>query len=224
MKDYFNIERIMAYCSYVFYFLCINIFCILLNIPLVLFIIFLGLKNIIVYLPLFLICCIPLFVSFCASFYCMAKLIKNKDLNLFKDFIKGVKTSFLQSTFIGIIYLIIIFMICTNIIYSINNNLSISLIFFFIILLIFILLSLVNVMLLTSKFSIKSYQLVKYSFIITFTKPTLTLSNGFLFVFFTYLFTLYPVQVGAFLFSLISFCVYFVNKNFLNHLANTNII
>ena len=222
MKDYFNIERLMTYCNYVFYFLCINLLCVVLNIPLFLFIIFIGIKQIPVYFPLFLICCIPIPVSFCACFYCMSKFLKNKDLNIFKDFIKGIKYSFFQSTFIGIIYLIIIFILYTNIKYSIDNNLNINLLFFFIILLSFILLSSINSLLLISKFSIKTTQILKYSFIITFTKPTLTLANGFCFVFGIYIFTIYPIQMFFFLFSLISFFVYIINKHFLSYLEENN--
>nr|WP_317358651.1 DUF624 domain-containing protein [uncultured Tyzzerella sp.] len=222
MKDYFNIDRIMTYCNYIFYFLCINLFCIILNTPLFLFIVFIGIKQIHIYMPLFLVCCIPLPVSFCACFYCMAKFLKNKDLNVFKDFFKGIKNSFFQSTLIGIIYLFIIFILYSNIIYSINSKLNITLIFFFIILLAFILLSSINSLLLISKFSIKTFQILKYSFIITFTKPTLTLSNGFCFVFGIYIFTIYPVQMFFFLFSLISFFIYLINKHFLNYLEENN--
>lgn len=217
-----NIERIMTYCNYVFYFLCINIFCLILNIPLFLFMTFIGVKEIITYMPLFLICCIPFPCSFSSSLYCMGKFIKNKDLNIFKDFFKGVKNSFLQSTFIGIIYLSIIFMLLNNIIYSIKNNISITLIFFFILLLTFILLSSINSLLLISKFSIKTFQIFKYSFIITFTKPTLTLANGFCIVFGIYLFTIYPLQMFFFIFSLISFFICLINRFFLTYLEENN--
>ncbi|MBS5793492.1 MAG: DUF624 domain-containing protein [Clostridiales bacterium] len=222
MKDYFNIERIMTYCNYIFYFLCINLFCVLLNIPLLLFMVFIGVKEISKYIPLFLICCIPIPVAFCSSLYCMGKFIKNKDLNIIKDFLIGIKSSFFQSTLIGIFYLFIIFMLYTNIIYSVNKNLSITFIFFFIVLLIFILLSSVNSFILISKFSIKTFSLLKYSFIITFTKPTLTLANGFCIVFPIYLFTIYPIQISFFLFSIISFLIYLVNKHFLSYLEKNN--
>lgn len=222
MKDYFNIERIMTFCNYVFYFLCINIFCIILNFPLVLFIVFIGIKQILVYLPLFILCCIPLPISFCASFYSMGKLIKNKDLNVFKDFFKALKTSFFQATFIGIIYLIIIFILSNNIIYVSKNNISLSLLFFFIIFLAFVILSSINSFLLISKFSIKTIQVLKYSFIITFTKPTLTLANGFCLVFGIYIFTLYPLQMFFFIFSLIFFFIYLINRHFLAYLQEKN--
>ncbi|WP_317368763.1 DUF624 domain-containing protein, partial [uncultured Tyzzerella sp.] len=151
MKEYFDIERIMTYCSYIFYFLCINLLCAILNTPLVLFIIFVGIKEISKYMPLFLVCCIPLPVSFCAALYCMGKFIKNKDLNLIKDYFNGVKFSLIQSTLIGILYLVIIFILYTNIIYSINKNLSITLMFFFVVMLIFVLLSSINSFILISQ-------------------------------------------------------------------------
>lgn len=222
MRDYFNLERFMTFCNYIFYFLCINLFSILLNTPLFLFLVFVGTREIVTYMPLFLICCIPLPVAFCSSLYCIKKLIKNKDLNIFKDFIRGIKNSFLQSTLVGILYLSLSFMLYNNIIYSINNNFSISLVFFFVILWIFILLSSINSFLLISNFSIRTLQLLKYSFIITFTKPTLTLSNGFCIVFPIYLFTIYPVQVGFFLFSIISFFIFLVNNHFLKYLQENN--
>ena len=222
LKEYFNLDRIMTFCNYIFYFLCINLFCVILNTPIFLFIIFIGIRQVSKYMPLFLLCCIPLPVAFCSSLYCMRKLIKNKDLNVFKDFIIGIKNSFWQSTFVGLIYLFLSFVLYNNIIYSVNNNLNITLIFFFIILWIFILLSSINSFLLISKFFIKTFELLKYSFIITFTKPTLTLSNGFCIIFPIYLFTIYPVQLFFFLFSIISFFIYLVNRHFLKYLEENN--
>ncbi len=75
MKDYFNIERIMTYCNYIFYFLCINLFCVLFNIPLLLFMVFIGVKEIPKYMPLFLVCCIPIPVA-------IAEKIHNIEKNL----------------------------------------------------------------------------------------------------------------------------------------------
>lgn len=222
MKEYFNLERIMTFCNYIFYFLCISLFCIIVNIPLVLFLIFIGIQQIPKYILIFLICCIPFPVSFCSSLYCMQKFIKYRDLNLLKDYITGFKNSFFQSTFLGIVYLFVSFVLYNNIIYSLNKGLNYTLIFFFIILWIFILLSSINTFLLISKFSISTLQLLKYSFIITFTKPTLTLANGFAFVFPIYLFTVYPMQLSLFLISIISFLICLINKHFLNYLEKNN--
>ena len=208
----------MTFCNYIFYFLCIDLLCVALNIPLVLFIVFIGIKQVATYLPLFILCLIPMPISFCASFYSMKKLIKNKDLNVFKDFFKGIKNSFFQATFIGIIYLILIFILSNNIIYVLKNNISLSLLFFFIVFLAFVILSSINSFLLISNFSIKTTQILKYSFIITFTRSTLTLANGFCLVFSTYIFTLYPIQMFFFIFSLNSFFIWLINRHFLSYL------
>ena len=94
--DTFNLQKVLNAFNYIFWFFCLNIFFLIFNLPLVLFFLFIGLEGIFTYLPLFLLSLLPLMPSLTVLFYCMGKLIREKDLDLFTIF-EGLKLNFKQS-------------------------------------------------------------------------------------------------------------------------------
>ncbi|EGT3614946.1 DUF624 domain-containing protein [Clostridium perfringens] len=218
MSEFFNLEKLLTFFNYIFWFFMLNIFFSILNIPVILFFLFVGLRNVTTYLPLFLISLIPFGASFTALLYCMRKLIKYKDLDLFRDFIKGLKYNWKQSTLIWCGELILIFLLSFNL--RIFSTAYYSLLFscVFIALMALTLLATTYIFVLISRFSMSSMEILRASVILTFTKPIISIGNIAVFLFALMLFEINPGTTVVFVASIVSYLIMFLNKNLLESL------
>ena len=212
MSEYFNFNKLFDICNYIFSFLILNLFFMLLNIPILWFFLFIGISNIFTYFPLFLICLLPTFPAFNILVYCMNKFFKNKGFNLLSDFKKGLLLNFKQSFFIWFIELIFIFILYSNIIFlkSIYNNTFLSCIFLGLLLLLLLMTPFIS--LLVSLFSNKTLIIVRNALILTFKKPILALTNILIFVAALVLFEISPALTFLFASSLVAFTFVFANR------------
>lgn len=218
--NFFNFEKIFDSFNYVFWFFLLNLFFMLFNIPLILFFIFVGISNIFKYFPLFLVCLLPTMPAFTALLYCMNKIIVNKDLNIIKDFINGIKLNFKQSFLIWFIELLLIIIIYFNIRFFslVKYNLILVCLFS----LVTIVLAAVTpfIYILISRFKMKTIDILRTSFILCFTRPVLTITNLLLFIFSLILFEITPGTIILFISSIFSFSLLFINKSLLQELEN----
>lgn len=222
MGEIFNIENILNFFNYVFWFFILNLFFMILNIPMVSFLTFVGISKISTYLPLFLLCLIPVGPSFATLLYCMGKLIRNKDLNIIGDFIKGLKLNFKQSLLIWFFELILIFILYSNITFfsNMNNGTIISCIFIGLSLILVLVTPYIFVLL--SRFSMTAMELIRASLILAFTRPLLTITNLIVFLFTLMLFEITPAVTIIFIASILSFLLVFVNKALLKELETSS--
>lgn len=220
LNEIFNFDKILETFNYIFWFFTLNLLFWILNIPIILFFTFIGISQIFTYFPLFLVCLIPVMPSFTVILYCINKIYKNKSINLFKDFIRGFKLNFLQSLIIWFIELVLIFLIYSNIKFFsiVSNNLIISSLF--ICLLSLIILLTPYLFLIISRFSMTNMQVLRLSFILTFTRPILTITNFLLILAFMVLFEINPAIVILFLSSIVAFSLIFINKKLLSELED----
>lgn len=218
MSEAFSWERIMSFCNYIWYFLILNILFLFSNIPLFVFIFGIGISKIAELFPAFLLCLLPLGPSLCAIFHCMNKLIINKDIYSFREFVKGYKSNFVQSFFLGAIHLGIIFMLVMDIqlFTKIYPNFVFTIIF--IILLVLTILITPNLYLLIMKFKLKNLQVIKTALAITIGKPVLTLGNAAAFLVILILFEITAGTTFLFMGSVYGFLIVFMNKSFLETL------
>ncbi|HHD2753836.1 TPA: DUF624 domain-containing protein [Clostridium perfringens] len=218
MSEFFNLEKLLTFFNYIFWFFMLNLFFSILNIPVILFLLFVGFKNITTYLPLFLISLIPFGASFTALLYCMRKLVKYKDLDLFSDFIKGLKYNWKQSTLMWCGELILIFLFSFNlrIFSTVYYSLILSCVFIFLIVL--TLLATTYMFVLISRFSMSSMEILRASVILTFTKPIISIANIVVFLFSLMLFEINPGTTVIFIASVVSYLIMFLNKNLLESL------
>lgn len=218
LGEIFDWEKITSFCYGIFYFLILNILFIVSNITLFTFLFGIGISSIGMYYPLFFLCLLPLGPSLCAMFYCMDKLIKNKDIYPFKEYIKAYKKNFLSSITISFVQLGILFMLTTNLKFFSDKNLALTCIFGVIFLV--ILLMTPNLYLLCMKFKMGIVPLLKGAVTITIGKPVLTLGNVAAFLI---LLVFYEITAGTtFLFmgSIYGFLIAFLNRNLLNELIS----
>ena len=218
MNNIINIEKILTFFNYVFWFLTLNLLFLVVNTPLVLFLIFIGISKIGTYLPLFLLCAIPFAVSFTSLLYCMSKLIKNYEIEPFKDFIKAFKSNFKNATTIWILELIAIFILYTNIKFFSQIKGSILFTGLFTGLLFVILLITPHIFMLTSKFSMNILSTIKSASILTITRPIITISNILCLLVTLVLFEINPATTVLFIGSIASFLIAFANKTLIKEL------
>nr|WP_300382446.1 DUF624 domain-containing protein [Clostridium sp.] len=192
----------------------------IINIPLVLFFIFIGISDIFNYFPLFLLCSLPVMPALTALFYCMNKIIINKDLNIIKDFVKGVKLNFKQSFLLWSIELILIFILNFNIRFF--SLVKYNIIFACLFSTIAIILVAITpfIFMLISKFKMKNLNILRTSIILCFTRPILTITNLLLFAISLILFEIAPGTIILFISSLLSFSMMFINKSLFHELEN----
>lgn len=222
MGDIFNLDRIFDTFNYIFWFFLLNLFFMIFNIPLVCFFLFVGISNISTYLPLFLLCLIPVGPSLTALLYCMGKLIRHRTLNILQDFLKGLKLNFKQSTFLWCCELLVVFMLYSNIKFFSTAKFSLVITCLFISLIILILLMTPYIYMLISRFSMKPLDTIKASIVLVFTRPILTISNILILLASFILFELTPGTVILFISSIFSFLLIFVNKALLLELETNN--
>ncbi|MGG5462733.1 DUF624 domain-containing protein [Clostridium sp. B9] len=218
MGEFFNLEKILAVFNYIFWFLMLNIFFSILNIPVILFFMFVGLRHVTTYLPLFLISLIPFGASFTALLYCMRKLIKYKDLDLWSDFVKGLKYNWKQSTLIWCGELILIFLLSFNLRIFSTVSYSFTLSCVFIILITLTLLTTTYIFVLISRFSMSSMDILRASVVLTFSKPLISIGNIIVFLFSLMLFEINPGTTVIFMASIVSYLIMFINRNLLESL------
>ncbi|MGL5647946.1 MAG: DUF624 domain-containing protein [Clostridium sp.] len=212
MSEIFNIEKILDACNTIFNFFLLNLFFLILNIPLLLFFFTLGINKITTYLPLFLLCCIPLAPSACALFHVMNSFLKNKGFNIFHDLKRGLKLNYKQALFIGCLELLLILVLHSNIVFfsSVYKNTILTCLFagFLIILLA----TTPFIFLLMTKFKMTSLKTIKTALILTITRPVLTVTNILLLAVSLVVFEVSPGTTVIFIFSLLSFLLVFSNR------------
>lgn len=218
MHDAFNMQKIFDFFNYVFWFFLLNIFFMILNIPFILFFLFVGISNIFTYFPLFLVTLIPTGAAFTTLLFCMGKIVRDKDLSIIKDFIRGFKMNFKQSTILWCCELVLIFILHFNIRFfsTIKYNLLLTCIFSG--LLIFMLLATPYIYILLSRFSMKNLDLIKASLILTFTRPILTICNVLIAAITLIFFEITPGTTVLFISSIFTFLLAFSNKALLKEL------
>lgn len=219
LNEIFNLERLFDIFNYIFWFFMLNVLFWILNIPLIIFFLFIGIKGIFVFFPLFLLCLLPTIPAFTVLLYCVNKLYKNKNIRLFKDFFKGLKLNFKQSLFIWGIELLGIFILYSNIrFFSIATSGFLLLNCLFISLLVLIIAITPYITILISRFSMSTMEIVRLSFILTFTRPLLTITNLLLIIVSLVIFEIYPSLTILFISTILAFAIIFANRVLLKEL------
>lgn len=114
MHDIFNWERLMSFFSRIYYFLGINFLFIICNLPVLLFLLFVGISRAGTYLPLFFLCLLPAAPAFCAVLYAMERFVSGIETGAVRDYRNGYVKYFKRAVKSGALQLAVIFMIWTN--------------------------------------------------------------------------------------------------------------
>lgn len=221
LNEIFKLDKLFDVFNYIFCFFALNVLFWGMNIPLIIFFMFVGISGTLTYFPLFLFCLIPTMPAFTIILYCMNKLYRTKNVDIIKDFVKGFKLNFKQSLIIWSTELVIVFLIYSNIrFFTIATSNFLILNCMFIGMLIMISIVTPYVFLIISRFSMKGLQIIRLSFILTFTRPVLTITNLLLIIFFLIVFEINPALTILFISTTLAFSQIFINKALLNELED----
>lgn len=203
-KREFGEGPIYTITNYIFWFFLGNLYFLLLNIPLLFMLIILlsngenplpdGFTSIIV------ICCIPIAPAATALLSVMGKLIRDKDINVTRDFFKAYKANFFQSLFFGALEIIIVSILIIDIRFFILSSYPRVLTAFIFITIAFILLMSLYVFPLISRFYLSTKDIIKTAAYYTIRKFHITILNFASFL------------VVGFIFTKFSFIILFISS------------
>lgn len=177
MEELFNIEKILAFCDKVCYFFITNLLFLISNLPVLLFLLFIGASQIRECLPLFLLSLVPMAPALSAVMYAMNRLIRGTEGTALHDYKKGYGSGFRQKAGLGAGQLFLIFMFWTNIEFFTIQLRIVPLAVLFVLLFAGTVLVTPNLYMLASRYEMSSLQTAKTAVTLLFAKPVLTIGN-----------------------------------------------
>ncbi len=177
MGELFNIEKVMGFCEKVCYFFMVNLLFIISNIPVLMFLLFVGAGQIRKCLPLFLLCMLPMALALSAVMYAMNRLIQGIEGSAWRDYKKGYCSDFWQKVRLGMGQLLIILMCWTNIEFFSMQIRIFPLVILFIILFAVAVLVTPNLYMLISRYEMSNLQIARTAVTLLIAKPVFTLGN-----------------------------------------------
>lgn len=213
MKNNSGIDVFMNICNYVMWFFIGNLYFLICNLPLCIFFIFIGIKNVEAALPLFLLVSLPFGPAVTALLYAMGKLVKEKDLSITKCFFTSYKTNFKQSLLLWTLQLLLLTILHLNIQFFKFSSFGYLLMPFF-----YISIALISVLglyayPLIAKFHISLLEVIKASLTISIYKFPITIGNLIILVFAMILMDAKPSYVVLFIASITCYLLMFLQKD-----------
>lgn len=205
--------------NYVFWFFLGNLYFLILNIPLLF-----ALTVLISFgstpLPkgfttILIICCIPLGPAITALLSVMGKLIREKDINITKDFFKAYKTNFFQSLFFWSLEIIILTILYVDIQFLISRNYPRVLTSFIFIVMVFIFLMSLHVFPIISRFYLGMKDVIKLASYYTIRKFHITILNCASFLVVGFIFLKISTFVFLFMWSIVCYIIMFYDQKIL---------
>lgn len=219
MGKILNSEKIMNVFNYIYWFFIGNLLMVLFNLPFCITLILYVRSGFKEYPTILLLTLLTLGPSLTAMLYTMGKLHKNKDISIFKDFMKGYKENFLQASCVNALFVLIFIGFIANIRLSSHFTfLSIMTPVFYIgIFIIFMAYPFSFIIL--SRFQMKTLDLIKASFSLSLVKFRYTFSNIVIFLFMLLIIEVIPAYGALFLGSVIPYIMILTNNSLLELLA-----
>ena len=215
-KKDFDKKNIYTLVNYFYYLFMGNLFFILLNIPLLFLAIkinYFGIAQTSI-LEIFL-CCIPIGPAFTALLGAMGKLLREKDVNITKDYFRMYKMNFKQSIILWMIELTILIILYVDI-RTIENELLIL----FILLFVFTLIAGFYMFPMVSRFYLKTNEVIIMSIINIFKEIKTTMSIIMLLVLSFIVFKMAPGIAVLFIISLNCFSIMYLENELLKRIEN----
>ena len=218
MEELFNIEKVLGFCEKICYFSLVNLLFIISNIPVLMFLLFVGAGQIRECLPLFLLCLLPAAPALSAVLYTMNRLIEGREGNALQDYRKGYCTDFLQKAGLGAGQLFVILLCQTNVEFFTVQLGILPLAILFAILLAAAVLVTPNLYMLASRYKMGNMQIVKTAVTLLIAKPVFSLGNLVALLLILGAFEISAGTTVLFMGSAYGFLVMFMNQSVLRKL------
>lgn len=220
MGELFNIEKVFGFCEKVCYFFTVNLLFVLSNVPVLLFLLFVGAGQIRECFPLFLLCLLPLAVSLPAVMYAMNRLIGGVETGAFRDYKKEYCRDFLKKAGLGAGQLFAILLCRTNMEFFAVQLRFVPLAAVFMLLLGVTVLVTPNLYLLASRYEMGNVQIVKTAVTFLIAKPGFTLGNVVAFALILAAFEISAGTTVLFMGSVYGFLVMFMGRDIMRNLES----
>lgn len=221
-KKEFGKELIQIITKYIFWFFVGNLYFLLLNIPLLCILIVLfsnGARPISnLFASITIICCVPIGPAMTALLSVMGKLIREKDINITKNFFKAYKVNFFQSLFFWAIEIIIISLLFIDIRFFISNKYPQFFTAFIFIIMTFIFLMSMYVFPIISRFYLSTKTLLRTAAFYTIMKFHITILNLLSFFAVGAVLFKFPTVILEFASSIICYLMMFYQQNILSEI------
>lgn len=216
-KKEFGEGPIYTITNYIFWLFMGSLYFSLMNIPLLFILLTLlsagtsipsGIETVI------FICCIPIGPAATALLSVMGKLVREKDINITKDFFKAYKTNFLQSLFLWVIEMLILIVLVTDAKLFLSSGFPVYLSYFMYALAALVFLIGLYVFPILSRFYMKSKDVAKLSAYYCLRKLPTTFLNLCSFLIVGFVFTKFSFII-IFAASIIAFMIMYYNQKIL---------
>lgn len=207
-----NIEKILGYCSQIMYFFVINLLFLVCNLPVIAFLVMIGIDQVVTCLPLFLIALWFMAPTLTAVFSAMYRLVQGHETGAFKDFKKGYTENFVQSMRIGFLQLLLVFILFTNIRFFTTTVPMLFLRMTFVILLFVTVLITPYLYLLIARYKMKDGDILRTALALTIGKPVFTMGNAAALLLMMAAFEIAAGVAVLFMGSVYGFLVVYMNK------------
>lgn len=222
LGEIFNIEKILGACDRILYFLKINFFFLISNVPALLFFLFVGISQVRLYLPFFLLCVLPAGPALSAVFFSMNRVIHKTDTTAWKDYKTGYVDSWGKKLGIAAIQMLLVWIFWTNVEFFSVEIPVLPLTVLFFILFAGTLLITPNLYLLASRYEMKLKEIFKGAVILGITRPVVTLGNTAMMA---VVLMLLEIQAGTFILfiaSIYGFMVVFMSQRVLRAIEESH--
>lgn len=221
MQELFSMDKVMGFCEKVCYFFMVNLLFLISNIPVLLFLLFVGANQIRECLPLFLVCLLPVAPALSAVLYAMNHVIHGTERTGFHDYKKGYCSGFLQKIKLGACQLFAVFVFWTNLEFFAVQIRVFPLMVLFVILFVITVLVTPNLYMLASRYEMKNIQIVKTAVTLLIAKPVLTLGSVASFVLILAAFEISAGTTVLFMGSVYGFLIMFMNQGIFRELEKS---
>lgn len=220
MAELFSIERIMNFCEMICYFVLVNFMFVISNLPVLVFLLFVGISQIRTCLPLFLLSMVFTAPSLSAVFYAMNRLVQGIERNAVKDYIKGYTSDFWQKICLGLGHMTVVFVLWTNTeFFAVQiNHLPLTIVSF--VLFAVSVLIAPNLYMLAARYEMKNLQIVRTAVTLLIARPAATLGNVTAFAILLAAFELSAGTTVLFAGSVYGFLIMFMNQKVMRELES----
>lgn len=219
--EVFRIEKILDVCEKILYFLKINFFFLVSNIPVLLFFLFVGISQVRTCLPLFLVCAVFAGPAFAALFFSMNRLLRGLETGAWKDYKTGYTDSWAQKMNLAAILVLLILIFWTNVEFFAVQVPVLPLTIVFAVLFAAVLLMVPEVFLLASRYRLGSREILKDALVLLLTHPAAALGNVAVLAF---VLMLLEIRAGTFILffaGIYGFMTVFINRKILDTLEES---
>lgn len=218
MSELFNIERVLGFCEKVWYFFIVNLLFIGSNIPVLLFLLFVGVQQIGECLPLFLLSLLPMGPALGAVFYTMNRLIRGTEGRVLRDYKKGYCSDLKQKVLLTAGQLFAILVFWTNIRFFSLQIPVLPLEILFVVLFAVSVLITPNLYMLIARYEMKNLQIVRTALTLLIARPVATIGNIAALAVVLIAYELAAGTTVLFMGSIYGFLVMFMNQGVLRSL------